>query len=280
MLLLSCKQNKPERSFNVSNTITQPSHIIFIWLENKGYDNIIGNSNAPYINSLRLIGTTFTNTHGIAHPSQPNYFSYWWGSTHGVTDDKCFAREWKFDNVDSELVKVGKTDTWYSEGLEKAGSLSCNSTLDVNYVGRHNPTINYTTTSANQKVINKPFTSFPTSYGSLKSVVCVSPNLIHDMHSGTIKQGDDWVQANCQALQIWCMTHNSMFIIYVDESNKSDATNRIPVIAVGEHIKANYQSNVYYDHYSWIKTTCSLMNADTTWTDELINAKTINDIWK
>jgi hypothetical protein len=42
---------------------TRPSHVVFVWFENKGYSKIVGSSSAPYINSLIPKGTLFTNYH-------------------------------------------------------------------------------------------------------------------------------------------------------------------------------------------------------------------------
>jgi hypothetical protein len=51
------------------------SHVYVIVMENKGYDNIVGNANAPYINSLIADYGLATNYDGVAHPSEPNYLA-------------------------------------------------------------------------------------------------------------------------------------------------------------------------------------------------------------
>jgi acid phosphatase len=59
--------------------------VVVVIEENRGYDDIIGSANAPYINSLVAGGALFTDSHGVARPSQPNYFALFSGSTQGVT---------------------------------------------------------------------------------------------------------------------------------------------------------------------------------------------------
>ncbi|HVB45884.1 MAG TPA: hypothetical protein VNF47_24685 [Streptosporangiaceae bacterium] len=49
------------------------SHVIWIWMENHSYSDIIGNTAAPYINSLASECGLATNYHNITHPSLPNY---------------------------------------------------------------------------------------------------------------------------------------------------------------------------------------------------------------
>lgn len=277
LALFSCRNEGFQvKSLNniSSGSITHPNHIIFLWLENKGFDSIIGNPNAPYINSLIQQGTLFTNSHAITHPSQPNYIAFFSGSTQGVTNDKCQVNTWTDQNLYTKLNKAGSTFAWYSEDLPEEGSEICASD---NYKRKHNPTPNFENVPAEA---NKPFSLFPNDYNLLENVVCVSPNTLNDMHDGTVAEGDAWIQSNLGDLVDWCKSNNSIFVIYFDESDDKNDDNIIPVIAVGEHVKVNYQSNNYYDHYSWCKTTCSMFNANASWTDELDSASIMKDCWR
>ncbi|HEX6776901.1 MAG TPA: hypothetical protein VF099_01815, partial [Ktedonobacterales bacterium] len=49
------------------------THIFVILMENKESDSVIGNSQAPYINSLAQQYVMAANYFGVAHPSLPNY---------------------------------------------------------------------------------------------------------------------------------------------------------------------------------------------------------------
>ena len=51
-------------------------HVIWIWMENHSFSDIIGNtSQAPYINSLAASCGLATNYHNTTHPSLPNYLA-------------------------------------------------------------------------------------------------------------------------------------------------------------------------------------------------------------
>src|SRR5262249_48878039 len=51
-------------------------HVIWIWMENHSFGDIIGNaSQAPYINSLAARCGLATNYHNTTHPSLPNYLA-------------------------------------------------------------------------------------------------------------------------------------------------------------------------------------------------------------
>ena len=56
-------------------------------MENHSYDQIIGSSDAPYINQLAGQHGIATNFFAESHPSLPNYIAMTSGSTQGIADD-------------------------------------------------------------------------------------------------------------------------------------------------------------------------------------------------
>ena len=50
---------------------------------------IVGAPDAPYLSSLIKSGTLLTSSHGVTHPSEPNYLAMFSGSTHNLTSDAC-----------------------------------------------------------------------------------------------------------------------------------------------------------------------------------------------
>lgn len=68
-------------------------HIIIVIEENKDYDEIIGNANAPYINRLANEGANFTRMFAEEHNSEGNYFWLFSGSNQNVGfTDQILAR--------------------------------------------------------------------------------------------------------------------------------------------------------------------------------------------
>src|SRR6185503_3764921 len=67
----------------------RPDHVVVVIEENKGFSQIIGNRDAPYINKLAEEGANFTQSYALVHPSQPNYIALFSGSTHGVGTNDC-----------------------------------------------------------------------------------------------------------------------------------------------------------------------------------------------
>ena len=281
VIFLGCKKDinvettQPEIVENLRlPAAAHPDHIIFVWLENRGYNKIIGNSDAPYINSLISKGTLFTNMYATTHPSYPNYISFFAGQNFNITSSTCInGTPFSTSNLYTALKKVNKTFAWYSEDLPSTGSRVCSSGY---YREKHNPVTIFANVPSAQ---NKMFSSFPTDYTKLENVVCITPNMMHDMHDGTTAAGDAWVKRHLSTLAEWCRTHNSVFVVYFDEAGRTEDNNRIPVIAIGEHVKANYKSGTRIDHYNWTHTICSMFYAPNRWTMNLNSRLNISDCW-
>jgi phosphatidylinositol-3-phosphatase len=62
-------------------------HVVWIVMENHSFDDIIGSSDAPYINQLADQHGLAASIYAEAHPSLPNYIATTSGSTQGVADD-------------------------------------------------------------------------------------------------------------------------------------------------------------------------------------------------
>src|SRR5690242_10470402 len=73
----------------ISASAPRPDHVAIVIMENHSYEQVIGNTAAPYINSLAQQNASLTQSFAIGHPSEPNYLELWSGSNQGVTDDSC-----------------------------------------------------------------------------------------------------------------------------------------------------------------------------------------------
>jgi hypothetical protein len=62
-------------------------HVFLIMMENQTDTDILGNSNAPFINSYAKVANQATNYFAVGHPSAPNYLEIVGGSNFGLTDD-------------------------------------------------------------------------------------------------------------------------------------------------------------------------------------------------
>jgi hypothetical protein len=248
-----------------------PDHIIVIMLENKGYSNIIGSSNAPYLNSLANDPkcALFSNSYGVTHPSQPNYISLFSGNNQGVINDNApTGIPYSTCNLGSSLLANGYSFRGYSEDLPAVGS-TINSS--GNYVQRHSPWTFWQGTGVNQlpAATNQPYTTYQsiTNFSVLPTVSFIIPNLVHDMHNPVysantaIINGDAWLSTNIPALVSWVKTHNSLLIIQYDEDEGyvvggaivGGNNNNIPTMFIGPMVQGGTYTN-HINHFSILRT--------------------------
>lgn len=231
--------------------------------ENKDYAELIGpNSQAPYINSLVKQGVLFSNSHGVTHPSQPNYLDLFSGSDQGVNGDACSSSTvYPAPDLGGQLISSGLSFAGYSESMPSAGYKSCYdtpTTFGSVYARKHNPWANFSDVSG--PATNLTFSSFPTTadgFSKLPTVSFVIPNLQNDMHDGSIQQGDSWLQQNMDAYITWATTHNSLLILTCDESDLNSGganTNQIVTLFVGQHVQAGITNNTNISHFNVLRT--------------------------
>jgi hypothetical protein len=249
-------------------SIPTPDHIVIVIEENHGFGEIIGSPAAPYINALAKQGALFTSSYGVTHPSQPNYLALFSGSTQGVTDDNT-PYYFSTGNLGKSLLNKGLTFGGYSEDLPFVGFTGDSS---GGYVRKHNPWVDFTNLPP---TVNLPFTSFPLDYSLLPTVAVVVPNLTHDMHDGTIQQGDSWLQAHLNSYVQWAATHNSLLIVTWDEDDFTDV-NWIPTIFVGPMVSpGSYAETI--SHYNVLRTVEDMYGLPYLANDG--NVPPISDVW-
>lgn len=205
------------------------SHIVVVMEENHAYNEIIGSPSAPYINGTLVPGgAVMSNYFAITHPSEPNYFALYAGSTFGVTDDNFHAEP--DPTLDTVLNAAGKSFAGYVE-----------QPIDQN----HTPWEYFPEGTSVEKDISS-FTAG--NFAALPTVSFVIPNVNDDMHDGTIQQGDTWLQNNINAYAQWAKSNNSLLVVTWDEDDGAQ-NNQVPAILYGADITPGLY-NTPYNHYN------------------------------
>ncbi|WP_084730049.1 alkaline phosphatase family protein [Streptacidiphilus neutrinimicus] len=228
--------------------VPRPAHVVVVMEENHAYDEVIGSPDAPYINALAAQGASFTSSYAVAHPSEPNYLALFSGSTQGLTDDSC-PHIFTGPSLGSELLGAGLGFAGYSESMPQTGFTGCTS---GDYARRHNPWVNFPAVPAAD---NRTFAAFPTNdagYAGLPTLSFVVPNVQHDMHDGTVRQGDDWLRANLSGYASWARAHDSLLVVTWDEDDNGPG-NHIPTLIVGAGVKPGRYGELV-DHYRLLRT--------------------------
>ncbi|MDP4284731.1 MAG: alkaline phosphatase family protein [Bacteroidota bacterium] len=288
-VLASCNQQAKK---NIAKAgIIVPDHIIIVIEENHGYDQIIGSTSAPYINELANTSAVFTNSHGVTHPSQPNYLAFFSGSTQGIPDDQCLQDKTPYTtpNLGAALIKNGYSFKGFAQTMPSPGFLDCSYlkgdlTGGTLYARKHAPWVNWQGNKENNipDSVSQPMTAFPKDFDQLPTVAFVIPDQDHDMHnigtpgdSAAIKRGDDWLKENLGAYVEWAKTHNSLLILTYDE-DQFTPQNHILTIFAGANIKpGKYDEKI--DHYSILNTMEAMYDLRVT---DTTNAFVIKDIWE
>ncbi len=232
----------------VATTIPYVSHVTIVVMENRNYDSIVGNRNAPYFNKVLVPqGVLLANSHAVAHPSEPNYLALFSGSTHGVVSDAC-PTSFPSPNLASELAQTGRRFVGFAESMPTNGFEGCS--FGGLYARKHDPWVDFTNVSA---VANRVYHRLPVT--PMPSVSWVTPNLCDDMHDCSTSRGDAWLSDNLRPIIAWNAGHEGLLIVTWDEAEPdSDGTNHIPTVMVGPMLKAGLIDRRPVDHYGVLRT--------------------------
>jgi acid phosphatase len=237
-------------------------HIYVIVMENKESTSIIGSSNAPYLNSLIHQYGVAKNYTGVAHPSQPNYLALWAGSTFRVTDDN--SHNLTGETLGDQIEAANMTWRLYAEnypvGVACYTDSSANGGPDGSgsYARKHNPAISFTnmnrdTTRCSQHITN--FSHFDAASSDFSFIV---PNLCHDMHDCSVKQGDSWLQqwlpTHILNTSTWINSNSAIFITWDEGTSSNGGGGTVPLIVISHKTPAGYVSTTPYNHYSLLRT--------------------------
>jgi len=252
--------------------------IFVIPMENKSQGQIIGDTtDAPYINGLLATSASASMFQDElpALVSEPHYV--WMEAGTNAFNDITFTN----DNDPSATHSTASTAhlvtqlqaanvSWMSY-QEDITSGRCPISSTGFYAAKHDPFVFFqdvvgsppSATNAYCVAHHKPYTAFANDLAAgMTGYVFITPNLCDDMHgdlgcpSGTgtaanIRAGDTWLSTELPRIIAYTQAHErAVIFITWDEG---DATNLIPFIAIGQHIKPGV-STMTYSHSSLLKS--------------------------
>jgi hypothetical protein len=83
----------------------------------------------------------------------------------------------------------------------------------------------------------------------------ITPNMLHDMHDGTVAQGDAWLAGQIPVLlasPAWTQ-QRSLLVITWDEDDNAPG-NQVATLVITTGVPAGFRSAVAYNHYSLLRT--------------------------
>lgn len=276
---------------NSRSTMKNFQHVFVIMMENTGFDTLIGNPSAPFINAAAANYGLATNAFGVTHPSQPNYIAATSGSTNGVANDNDTTID--VPNIVDQLEAKGKTWKAYMQSYSLCTTQLDHACGNQLYERKHNPFVSYQDVQSNPaRMANLvDFSQFASDLasGQVADYIWISPDQCHDMHGrastpddpcdfsqvpALIAAGDAFLESTVSAIMnstAW--NGNSVIFITWDESDftgtgfngfgdDSGCCDSVPgeggghvvTITISHSDHSPRTSSVAYNHHSMLAT--------------------------
>jgi acid phosphatase len=251
----------------------QPPHIMIIVDENKAYSKaqgsayVIGNSNAPYINSLASTYASATHWFANQHGSPNDYLDLISGSNQGLSEGT--GPPYTATSLVDELNTAGISWKAYMEAMPSACYKGGTTGL---YESDHNPFVYFSDykslCSGGNGVVPYTLSGMSTDLNSSSppDFVWITPNICDDMHTNGgacgnngVADGDAWLQANLPTVlsSSW-FADNGVVIITWDESVTKDTSGgsygdggQVPTLVIAAN--AHGAVTASGDHYATLR---------------------------
>jgi phosphatidylinositol-3-phosphatase len=250
-------------------------HVVWIWMENHSYGQIVGSTDAPFINGVIDACGLATNYHNITHVSLPNYI--------GAVTGLALADLLKFDldcspnatcSTDADSI-FAQVPSW--KGYMESMIMNCQKTGFVGYAVRHNPPP-YLNSLAGCDTFDVPYPELQTDLDNdtLPAFSFVTPNSVDDMHDGpdptAIHNGDMWLSTELPKILNSAAYQAGRTVVFItfDEgagggigedcaANPADESCHVATIVVSPSTPPGATTDKLYTHYSLLKTTEQLL---------------------
>jgi len=247
--------------------------VFVIVMENHDRNSIIGNASAPYINGLAAQGAEAAGYHdSYVHPSEPNYIWMVAGENFGILndDDPNGGNAIKSTSHLADQIEAGGL-TWktYQESMGEP----CGLTSHGHYAVKHNPFAYFSdingwdgtkfqpSARCTEHVVDYSQFDADLAAGHVPDYVFITPNMVNDMHDGSIAQGDAWLAAEVPKILAAdrFKQGGALFLLWDEGSSQGDDP---PFIVVSPNAKAGFVSQTDYDTSAFLKTTQAMLGVE------------------
>lgn len=259
----------------------QLAHLVVILFENEDFGSVNGNAAAPYISSLAQAcgySTAYADNCFVENlDSLPHYLALTSGSncntgvdstgTGCITDDN--------DATSHRLTTTSifaQVSSWkaYQEGMPSA----CDQSSSGEYACKHNPPAYYSalascttddvsipaltcSSSAKMTACTAPTGALVDDLANdtLPALAFVTPNLLDDMHDGTVTQGDNWLYTympKILASPAYLRGDTAVLLLW-DEQSTSSFGGATPNVFISPYVTKGTVSTTTINHFSVLR---------------------------
>lgn len=248
--------------------------VFTIVMENKGRDEIIGSPQAPYINELaRQGGVAMGYRDPNIHPSEPNYIWMVAGQHFGIDDD-ADPKSHPLDSTTHLADQLELADLTWKSYQESMGA-PCGLVSHGTYAAKHNPFVYFTdingwdgktfqpSARCQEHVVDYSELDRDLAASSVPKYAFITPNMVHDMHDGSIADADRWLANELpKILASDAYKHNGVVFLMWDEGSNGPQRDEPPFIVISPNVRPGTVSNVPYDTTSYLKTVQAILGLD------------------
>ncbi|HEY8079862.1 MAG TPA: alkaline phosphatase family protein [Labilithrix sp.] len=260
-----------------SGSVDSKLTIFTIVMENHDYAEIVGSSNAPYINSLIAsygLATNYVDS-GV-HPSLPNYLTMISGAPQYSGGMDVDPTQSPFpvnaQNLGTQLEAAGVAWRSYQESMGSACALAAVTNPAGNYAPKHDPFLYFTDMQASALCTqrNVDYSQFAADLAAgTYRFMWITPNLTDDGHDPQanpvtgLKQSDAWAAKEIPKIMASAAYTNGgvIFLTWDEAEGRSkDSKDQIPMIVISPKMKsAGYKATAAYSHKSYLATVEDLL---------------------
>jgi len=236
------------------------SKVMVIWEENHS-SSAITPSAAPHISAYAADCGLATDYQSLTHPSLPNYLAATSGLDYATTpwntDCEASSCTTPAENIFDQVGPSG----W--KGYAESMTTACQRSNSGEYVSRHNPAVYYTDLGASCAADDVPLGTTSggdllsdIQAGTLPTISTVTPNLIDDMHDGTVAQGDAWLAQWIPLITAgpdYQSGHLTVIIAWDEGSGSGNSPSTVDGIVMSPYVPAGTRSGTQFTHYSMLK---------------------------
>jgi phosphatidylinositol-3-phosphatase len=263
--------------------------VFTIVMENKSRSEILGPGGPPFINALARRYAVAAGYHdNFVHPSEANYLWMVGGQNFGVLDDADpVAHHLESpSHLADQLDRAGITWRAYQEGM----GAPCGLTSHGRYAAKHDPFVYFNDVNGwdgsvfhpaprcSDHVVDYSQLDVDLARRALPRYVFITPNLDHDMHDGSIAQGDAWLAHELpKILASDAYTKGGAIFLLWDEGGGIPAMDDPPFVVISPNARRGFVSQANYDTSSYLKTVQTVLGLDAQACDTAASAIPVMD---